>query len=54
MKERQISARQLDYGDMRLGLRAEISSRAGSRLPMCVQLRSCRLWEMKKMVLKEG
>ena len=46
MKERQISARQLDYGDTSPGSRAGISPRAGSRSPTHVEVQ-CR-WVVRK------
>ncbi|KAL7391141.1 hypothetical protein ABVT39_004816 [Epinephelus coioides] len=41
MKERQILARQLDYGDTRPGSRAGPPPRAGSRSPTHVEVQSC-------------
>lgn len=46
MKERQISARQLDYGDTSPGSRAGISPRAGSRSPTHVEVQ-CR-WVVRE------
>lgn len=50
MKEGQISARQLDYGDTRLGLRAGISSGAGS----CSAMQSCEVVEIDVQHGKSG
>ncbi len=43
MKERQISARQLDYSDTRLRSRAGISPRAGSPSPTHADVQSCEV-----------
>lgn len=57
MKERQISARQLDYSDTRLGSRAGISPRAGSPSPTHVDVQSCEgekmMYIMEKVAQKK-
>lgn len=43
MKERQISARQLDYGDTHLGSRTVVFPRARSRSPRRADVQSCEV-----------